>query len=201
MKKHVRVLATVALLSLPALPTFALRASTYAQSAPADKSVGKPVPSLLGAGPVVTGPAHGALVIVGGGKVGNEILTRMFDLAGGKDAPMVVIPTASGADDYPADWSGLRMFKTFRRDEHHVLHTKDRKVADSEAFVKPITNAGWSGSSADGSGVSSTRTRTPAPSAKSKTCWRAAGWSPARPPARQSSPRTWFGARARTTTS
>jgi len=141
MKKHVRALATVALVSLSALPTFALRASTYAQSAPADKSAGKPAPSVLAAGPVVTGPAHGALVIVGGGKVGNEILTRMFDLAGGKDVPMVVIPTASGAEDYPADWSGLRMFKTFGATNITLLHTKDRKVADSDAFVKPITNA------------------------------------------------------------
>ena len=119
MSKHVRTLVTVALLSLPVLPA----------------------PSLLASGPVVTGPAHGALVIVGGGKVGNEILTRMFDLAGGKDVPMVVIPTASGAEDYPADWSGLRMFKTFGATNITLLHTKDRKVADSEAVVKPITNA------------------------------------------------------------
>ncbi len=87
------------------------------------------------------GPAHGALVIVGGGKVGTDILTRMFDLAGGKDAPLVVIPTASGAEDYPADWSGLKMFKTFGATNITLLHTKDRQVADSEAFVKPITNA------------------------------------------------------------
>jgi cyanophycinase len=100
-----------------------------------------PVPPVLAAGPVVTGPAHGALVIVGGGKVGNDILTRMFDLAGGKDVPLVVIPTASGADDYPADWSGLRMFKTFGATNITLLHTKDRKVADSEAFVKPLTTA------------------------------------------------------------
>jgi cyanophycinase len=91
--------------------------------------------------PVVKGPEHGALVIVGGGKVGTEILTRMFDLAGGKDAPLVVIPTASGADDYPPDWSGLGMFKTFGATNVTLLHTKDRKVADSEEFVRPITRA------------------------------------------------------------
>jgi cyanophycinase len=100
-----------------------------------------PVHGVLAAGPVVTGPVHGALVIVGGGKVGNDILTRMFDLAGGKDVPTVVIPTASGAEDYPADWPGLRMFKTFGASNITLLHTKDRKVADSDAFVKPITNA------------------------------------------------------------
>jgi hypothetical protein len=56
--------------------------------------------------PVVKGPERGALVIVGGGKVGPDILGRLFDLAGGKDAPLIVIPTANGADDYPADWPG-----------------------------------------------------------------------------------------------
>jgi len=89
----------------------------------------------------VTGPAQGALVIVGGGKVGNEILTRMFDLAGGTDVPMVVIPTAAGAETYAADWSGLKMFKDFGATNITVLHTKDRTVADSEAFVKPLTTA------------------------------------------------------------
>jgi len=95
----------------------------------------------IAADPVVKGPEHGALVIVGGGKVGPEILGRLFELAGGKDAPLVVIPTASGADDYPADWSGLKMFKDFGVTNITLLHTKDRKVADSEEFVRPITTA------------------------------------------------------------
>jgi len=99
-----------------------------------------PSPPAL-ADPVVKGPAHWTLVIVGGGRVGPEILTRMFDLGGGKHAPIVVIPTASGADDYPADWSGLKMFKDFGATNITLLHTNDRKVADSEAFVKPLTTA------------------------------------------------------------
>ena len=57
----------------------------------------------LSAEPVVKGPTAGALVIVGGGRVGAEILTRLFDLAGGRHAPLVVIPTASGAETYPED--------------------------------------------------------------------------------------------------
>jgi cyanophycinase len=95
----------------------------------------------IAADPVVSGPEHGALVIVGGGKVGPEILGRLFELAGGRDAPLVVIPTASGADDYPADWSGLKMFKDFGVTNITLLHTKDRHVADSEDFVRPITTA------------------------------------------------------------
>jgi cyanophycinase len=114
-----RVLLAIAMLSVPA--------AFHAPAALAD--------------PVVRGPEHGTLVIVGGGRVGPEILTRMFDLGGGKHAPIVVIPTASGADDYPADWSGLKMFKDFGATNITLLHTNDRKVADSEAFVKPLTTA------------------------------------------------------------
>jgi len=119
MRKTALVLCVLCALSLPALPA---------------------LPGLRAA-PVVTGPPHGALVIVGGGRVGPEILTRLFDLGGGRHAPLVVIPTASGAESYPDDWSGLKMFKDFGADHITLLHTKDRTVADSEAFVKPLTTA------------------------------------------------------------
>jgi len=78
---------------------------------------------------------------VGGGRLVPDILTRFFDLAGGKDAPVVVIPTAGGQESYPPDWSGLKAFKDFGATNITLLHTTDRKVADSEEFVKPITTA------------------------------------------------------------
>lgn len=89
----------------------------------------------------VKGPEHGALVIVGGGKVGRDILDRFFQLAGGKDAPLVVIPTAGGAGPYPPGWKGLQMFRDYGATDITVLHTTDRAVSDSEAFVKPLTKA------------------------------------------------------------
>ncbi len=91
--------------------------------------------------PTVKGPEHGALVIVGGGKVGREILDRFFALAGGKDAPLVVIPTADGKETYPPDWPGLKLFKEYGATNITLLHTTDRAVADSEEFVKPLTTA------------------------------------------------------------
>ena len=91
--------------------------------------------------PIVKGPEHGALVIVGGGRVGPEILTRFFDLAGGRDQPLVVVPTAGGAETYDQNYPGLKMFKDFGVTNITVLHTTDRKVADSEEFVKPLTTA------------------------------------------------------------
>src|SRR5215510_5940235 len=113
-----RIILVVALLWLPAL-----------SSVPAFPAL--PALPALAADPAVKGPDHGALVIVGGGRVGPEILTRFFDLAGGRDAALVVIPTANGAESYPADWSGLKMFKDFGVTNITLLNTDDRKVADS----------------------------------------------------------------------
>ncbi len=88
-----------------------------------------------------TGPAHGSLVIVGGNMHDQAIVERFLDLAGGADAPIVVIPTAEGAASYDEYWSGLRPFKQAGATHLTVLHTTDRQVADSEAFVKPLTTA------------------------------------------------------------
>jgi len=49
---------------------------------------------------VQIGPKNGHLVIVGGGRLDDTILKRFIDLAGGVDAPIVVIPTAGGREEY-----------------------------------------------------------------------------------------------------
>ena len=118
-----------------------LSALPHLNGQPGQPGLGTLLVAPLHADPIVKGPEHGALVIVGGGRVGNDILTRLFDLGGGRHAPLVVIPTASGAESYPTDWPGLKMFKDFGADNITVLHTNDRKVADSEAFVKPLITA------------------------------------------------------------
>jgi cyanophycinase len=86
------------------------------------------------------GPARGALVIVGGGKVGPEITQKFIELAGGPDAPMVFIPTAE--DGTPKIQKGEDTF-LYKAGVKHVtvLHTRDPKVADTEEFVKPLLTA------------------------------------------------------------
>ena len=84
------------------------------------------------------GPARGSLVIVGGGMQDATIIKRFMDLAGGPDAPIVVIPTAGGADDYDQSFYGLRLFRDHGATNLTLLHTRDRTVADSDAFVKAI---------------------------------------------------------------
>ncbi len=87
------------------------------------------------------GPASGSVVVVGGGNMGPEILRRFIDLAGGPDAPIIVIPTAGEDSVYPPNWSGLNGFRALGATHLTVLHTKDRAVANSESFVAAIRAA------------------------------------------------------------
>ena len=90
----------------------------------------------------VHGPEKGSLVIVGGAMQDPAIVQRFIELAGGTEAPIVIIPTAGEADeDYHQFWSGLKQWRDNGAKHLTVLHTRDRKVADSEAFVRPLREA------------------------------------------------------------
>ena len=93
------------------------------------------------AAPVVKGPEHGALIIAGGGNLGPEIVGRFITLAGGPEAEIVVIPTADGEAKYGPDCDCLNIFRKLGATHLTVLHTIDRKEADSEAFVSPLRRA------------------------------------------------------------
>lgn len=83
-------------------------------------------------------PISGHLVIAGGGQLGPEIVGRFLTLAGGPDAPIVVIPTAGEDSVYPADWAGLALLKRHGATRLVVRHTRDRAVAESDSFVAPL---------------------------------------------------------------
>ncbi len=87
------------------------------------------------------GPSNGYLVIVGGAMRDPAIFARFIDLAGGPDAPIVIIPTAGAGENYDQYWSGLRRYREGGAKNLTVLHTRDRAVADSEEFVRPIQEA------------------------------------------------------------
>lgn len=89
---------------------------------------------------VTTGPPEGRLLIAGGAAI-VPILERFIELAGGKDAPIVYIPTASGdigdeAREARAD--GLRILGATNVS---ILHTTDPEIADTESFAKPLRGA------------------------------------------------------------
>ena len=90
---------------------------------------------------VTRGPEHGTLIVAGGGRLGPEILGRFIDLAGGPGAEIVVIPTAGGEAQYGPDCACLKIFRALGAGNLTILHTTDRKVADSEAFTAPLRRA------------------------------------------------------------
>ena len=84
----------------------------------------------------------GSLVIVGGGKLPDSIREKFFTLAGQEKAKIVVIPTASEDADKPKESeSFLKDWKKLNPVNVILLHTRDRKIADSDDFIKPLREA------------------------------------------------------------
>ena len=116
--------------------TVALAASLLAPlSLVAQSSTGAP------AAPEV-GPAHGTVIVVGGGAMGPEIYERFIAAAGGPDALIIDVPTAGGAAEYGDDASGARGFRRAGARNVRVLHTTDRAIADADSFVAVLRTAG-----------------------------------------------------------
>ena len=86
--------------------------------------------------------AEGALIIVGGGPTAPEVYDEFMRLAGGKDAHLVHIPTATSRfESIP----NLREYYNEWFDRHpqsvHFLHTRDRNVAQRADFAAPLAKA------------------------------------------------------------
>jgi cyanophycinase len=104
---------------------------------------------------VSSGPETGTL-IVEGGAAGQAILQRFVALAGGSSARLVYVPTGASAvkgrsgvivdPDWPRDRAEWRAYERdlcekFGVERLTILHTRDRHVAASEAFVAPLHSA------------------------------------------------------------
>ncbi len=87
------------------------------------------------------GPQKGALVVVGGGTVTAAIIDRFATLAGGKDSPVIIIPTAGERDTFDPEWLNRHFLAKAGFTKLQVLHTRDRKQADAKAFAEPIRRA------------------------------------------------------------
>ena len=91
-------------------------------------------------GPFI-GPEKGSLVIVGGAMKSDAIIDRFIELAGGWDASIVVIPTASGKTHFGSNYGFAGTLRKLGATNVTLLHTTDKKIANSDFFVKPLTNA------------------------------------------------------------
>lgn len=85
------------------------------------------------------GPAKGWLVIHGGGTVTKAVRERFITLAGGPEANLVVIPTALPDEEIDTD----KIWRRYSQWSTHVtvLHTRDRRRANSSEFVEPLKHA------------------------------------------------------------
>ncbi|MGE3779085.1 MAG: cyanophycinase [Pirellulaceae bacterium] len=95
------------------------------------------------ASPVQLAPdgIRGALFLGGGGDLPSGVLDEFVRRGGGKQARLVVIPTAGG-DEGVRDVE--RILAGWRRHDLasvEVLHTRDREEADRDSFVAPLRQA------------------------------------------------------------
>ena len=86
------------------------------------------------------GPENGTLLIVGGG-AGKAMYERFIELAGGKDAPLVYISTASPSMSAKQREERGDRLRSLGATDVTVMHTLDREVANSDAFVAPLKRA------------------------------------------------------------
>jgi cyanophycinase len=131
------------------VPVLALTVWAAVSSAP-HASAPQTAPVATAAGGVAPeyGPANGTLLIVGGNMSDTFGLPQAFvRLAGGPSKKFVIVPTNGGNRN---DDGTLKVYKEEavvaawkRRGLNNVvmLHTSDPKVADTEAFVKPLLDA------------------------------------------------------------
>ncbi len=90
---------------------------------------------------VTTGPENGTLIVVGGGGATPSILEKFIELAGGPDANIVVIPTASGRDSFGENAGGSRSLREAGATNVTILHTRSKDTANMYSFVEPLLNA------------------------------------------------------------
>lgn len=84
---------------------------------------------------------HGSLMIGGGGNLPDAVCRRFIELAGGKNARLVLIPTAA-QDMSLADRASLvSEWEQFLPASIRVMHTRSRDEADDPAFVQPLKDA------------------------------------------------------------
>ena len=87
-----------------------------------------------------SGPANGTLILIGGGAIPSEAMEIFIKNMGGKDKPLIVVPTSAPHESINLDreesiWQS-RGFMNVK-----VLHTIDPEIANTPEFVAPIKEA------------------------------------------------------------
>jgi cyanophycinase len=81
------------------------------------------------------------LLIHGGGSTPESIGQTFFELAGGENAKLVVIPTATSDRNVPTPEALKETWNKRGYKNVEMLHTRDRKQANNDAFIEPLHQA------------------------------------------------------------
>jgi len=87
------------------------------------------------------GPARGTLLIVGGGGKDPGIMRKFLELSGGDKAVIAVVPTAMEGDNFDNETRPAPALRKAGAAKVFVLHTRDKKVADSDEFADSLKQA------------------------------------------------------------
>lgn len=88
--------------------------------------------------PSLAGPIKGSLVLVGGGEIPDPVRARFIDLAGGKNAQLVYLPSA-GTEASAAE-KALETWKAGVASAV-LVHVRNRADADDAGLIQPLTEA------------------------------------------------------------
>lgn len=86
-------------------------------------------------------PAGGHLILIGGGKRPQSVMTQFFNLAGGAQAPILIVPTASELAD-TGDFYTQQFKQDFGCQKVSVADVKTRADADRPEVVALFATAG-----------------------------------------------------------
>lgn len=86
------------------------------------------------------GPAKGSLLVVGGGEM-KQLWPVFLDMAGGKSAPIVVIPTANEGVNTEDKDKVVSVLRELGATDVVLLHTRYPAEANREEFVAPLRRA------------------------------------------------------------
>ena len=77
----------------------------------------------------------GKLIIVGGGNMPDSLFTFFANYCGGKDQPIVYIPTATTDEEYIKDGGHLVKFTSRGFTNLSTIHTRDKVKADDPKLI------------------------------------------------------------------
>jgi len=83
----------------------------------------------------------GKLIIIGGGSIPDSLFSFFANYMGGKDQPIVYIPTATTDEEYIQKGEHLIKFTSQGYTNLSTIHTRDKKEADDPKNIALLRNA------------------------------------------------------------